>query len=72
LYGQDGKWLFSQFTIADAMFAPIAIRLHSVDYPLKDIEADYMETLYNNKHMQSWIKAGQQETEVITLFESSL
>jgi glutathione S-transferase len=71
-YGQDGKWLFSQFSIADAMFAPIAIRLHKVDYPMKEVEAEYMDTLYNNKHMQQWIKAGREETEVIDLFESSL
>ncbi|MCK5895671.1 MAG: glutathione S-transferase family protein [Cocleimonas sp.] len=71
-YGQDGKWLFSQFSIADAMFAPLAIRLHTVDYPLEAVEAEYIKTLYNNKHMQHWIKAGQEETEVITQFDSSL
>jgi glutathione S-transferase len=71
-YGQDGKWLFSQFTIADAMFAPIAIRLHTVDFPMQDIEADYMNTLYNNKYMQRWIKAGREETEVISQFDSGL
>lgn len=71
-YGQDGKWLFSQFTIADAMFAPIAIRLHTVDFPMQDIEAEYRDTLYNNKYMQQWIKAGREETEVISLFDSSL
>jgi len=68
-YGQDGKWLFSQFTIADAMFAPIAIRLHKVDYPMQEMEAEYMQTLYHNKHMQNWIKAGRAETEVIAQFE---
>jgi glutathione S-transferase len=71
-YGQDGKWLFSQFTIADAMFAPIAIRLHKVDYPMQGIEAEYMDTLYKNKHMQNWIKAGRVETEVLAQFECSL
>jgi glutathione S-transferase len=71
-YGQDGKWLFSQFTIADAMFAPIAIRLHAVNFPMQDSDAEYMETLYNNKYMQQWIKAGREETEVIELFDSHL
>ena len=47
------------------MFAPIAIHLHKIDYLMKDVEAEY------NKHMQSWIKAGREETEV-DLFDSSL
>jgi glutathione S-transferase len=65
LYGQDGKWLFSQFTIADAMFAPIVIRLKHFNIPLEGVEAEYVEMMYNDKYMQQWIKAGQQETEIV-------
>ena len=64
-YGQDGKWLFSQFTIADAMFAPVVIRLKHFNIPLEGVEAEYAEVVYNNKHVQSWIQAGIDETEVI-------
>lgn len=64
-YGQDGKWLFSQFTIADAMFAPVVIRLKHFGIPLEGVEAEYADAVYNNKHVQSWIQAGIEETEVI-------
>ncbi|HIO91658.1 MAG TPA: glutathione S-transferase family protein [Leucothrix mucor] len=68
-YGQDGKWLFSQFTIADAMFAPIVIRFKHFNIPLEDIEAEYVDMVYNSKYMQEWIKAGREETEIIDVDE---
>ena len=65
LYGQDGKWLFSQFTIADAMFAPVVIRLKHFNIPLEGVEAEYVEMVYNDKYMQQWMEAGRKETEII-------
>ena len=64
-YGQDGKWLFSQFTIADAMFAPIIIRFKHFNIPLEGIEAEYVDMVYNNKYLQEWMKSGREETEII-------
>lgn len=69
LYGQDGQWLFSQFTIADAMFAPVVIRLKHFNIPLKGVEADYVEWVYNDKYMQQWMEAGRKEIEVIDVDE---
>ncbi|RTZ66456.1 MAG: glutathione S-transferase [Aquificaceae bacterium] len=65
LYGQDGKWLFSQFTIADAMFAPIVIRFKHFNIPLEGVEAEYVDMVYNNQYIQEWMKAGRKEVEII-------
>ncbi len=71
-YGQDGKWLFSQFTIADAMFAPIVIRFKHFNIPLEGVEAEYVDMVYHNKHIQAWIKTGCEESEIISFDELDL
>lgn len=65
LYGQDGQWLFSQFSIADAMFAPIVIRFKHFNIPLQGVEAEYADYVYHNSHLQRWITSGKEEQEVI-------
>ena len=68
-YGQDGPWLFGRFSIADAMFAPIVIRLKSFNIPLEGIEAEYAEVVYHNQHVRRWMKQGCEETEIISACE---
>ncbi|WP_446809338.1 glutathione S-transferase family protein [Methylomonas sp. 2BW1-5-20] len=65
----SGPWLFGRFTIADAMFAPVALRFHS--YLLetnKDAQA-YVDTVLDCPAVKAWIEAGKLESEVIAAFE---
>jgi glutathione S-transferase len=64
-YGADGDWLFGRFTIADAMYAPVVLRLHGYDVPLSGAAKDYVQHVLGNNHIQAWIEAGGRETEVI-------
>ena len=64
-YGTDGEWLFGEYSIADAMFAPIALRLEGYSIPLAGIEASYVQSVLAQPCISEWIAAGTQETEVI-------
>lgn len=64
-YGAGGDWLFGEFSAADAMFAPVAIRFNGYDVLLDGIEKDYVQTVLNDLDIKSWMEAGGQEKEVI-------
>jgi glutathione S-transferase len=64
-YGKNGEWLFGEYSIADAMFAPIALRFSGYDIPLAGVEADYVKSVLNHPGIVEWMEAGKLETEVI-------
>lgn len=64
-YGSNGKWLFGDYSIADAMFAPVALRFHGYSIPLTGTEKDYVESVLNHPGIVEWIEAGKLETEII-------
>jgi glutathione S-transferase len=64
-FGKAGEWLFGDFSIADAMFAPIALRFHGYGIPLEGIEKEYVQTVLTQPAILEWIEAGKAETEII-------
>ena len=68
-YGVSGPWLFGRFSIADAMFAPVALRFHSYRIETNPEAQAYMETVLNYPAVKDWIEASKLETEVIAAFE---
>jgi len=64
-YGNDGEWLFGQYSIADAMFAPIALRFHGYNIPLDAIEQTYVQSVLNQPGIIEWMTAGKAEQEII-------
>jgi glutathione S-transferase len=65
LAASDGPFLFGRFSIADAMYAPVVLRLWSYQPAVHPTCQDYMEALLALSVLQEWIEAGQAETEVI-------
>lgn len=61
-----GPFLFGQFCIADAMYAPVVNRFISYAVPIDQkndiLIGDYLKTLRNLEVHQKWILAGMQET----------
>lgn len=49
-----GQFLFGDFTISDAMFAPVATRFVSYNVPLSKITEDYVNTIMHHPAMQEW------------------
>lgn len=68
-FGAAGPMLFSGFTIADTMYAPVALRFQTYDVPLDPICAAYVTTLLNLPAMREWVTAAHSETERLEQFE---
>lgn len=64
-YGNNGEWLFGNYSIADAMFAPVALRFYGYSIPLSGIEEEYVASVLNHSAIVEWVEAGKLETEVI-------
>jgi len=64
-YGSGGQWLFGDYSIADAMFAPVALRFSEYGIRLSGVEADYLDSVLQHPGIIEWVEAGRLETEVI-------
>lgn len=65
-FGTDGPWLFGEYSAADAMFAPVAMRFRTYgDTGLGDVARAYAATLVGDPLLQPWIAAAEAETERI-------
>ncbi len=60
-FGDGGPFLFGGFTIADAMYAPVATRFRTYGVPLDAIGSAYVDALYALPAMKEWIAAAMQE-----------
>lgn len=68
-FSVDGEWLFGTFSIADAMYAPIALRFAGYNIPLSGAEASYVQKVIEHPDIVEWIASGKQEKEVIEMDE---
>jgi glutathione S-transferase len=64
-FGEGGEWLFGKYSIADAMFAPIALRFKGYNIPLSGIEESYVNSVLRQPDIIEWVEAGKLEKEVI-------
>ncbi len=70
-HGNAGEWLFGEYSIADAMFAPIALRFDGYSIPLSGVEDAYVKSVLKHPGIVEWVEAGKLETEVIEADEIS-
>ncbi|MDX1432127.1 MAG: glutathione S-transferase family protein [Gammaproteobacteria bacterium] len=64
-WGAGGPWLFGEFSIADCMYAPVALRFQTYGVALGKVERDYVDTVVRLPAMQRWLAAAAEEPEVI-------
>lgn len=64
-YQDQGSFLFGEFSIADAMFAPIVLRFNSYGIEVGSVAREYMQKILSLQPVQSWINAGVIEKEII-------
>jgi len=60
-FAQEGPFLFGPFTIADAMYAPVATRFRTYGIALEPVCRDYVDAIFALAPMQEWIAAAQKE-----------
>lgn len=65
LQQQEGPWLFGQYSVADAMFAPVASRFHTYQIKLPALSQRYVDRTLADAPMQDWYADAQAEEAVI-------
>jgi glutathione S-transferase len=68
-FGADGPWLFGEYTVADAMFAPVVLRLRTYGAHIGESAAQYMATALADDHMRSWLAAAAAESWILEASE---
>ena len=68
-FGDGGPFLFGDFSIADAMYAPIVSRFATYAVELDGAAARYAETILKLPALHAWYSEAQLETEVIASYE---
>jgi glutathione S-transferase len=64
-----GPLLFGHFTIADAMYAPVVLRLRTYAVQLTGACRGYADAILALPAMQAWLADAAAETEIIAAFE---
>lgn len=64
-FGAAGPWLFGSFSIADAMYTPVALRFNTYGIELPADAAAYVTTVTGDRHVADWLRAAQAEPWVI-------
>jgi glutathione S-transferase len=54
-YGAHGPWLFGDYSLADAMYAPVALRFRSYGATLSASAQAYMDTTLGDAPLQQWL-----------------
>lgn len=57
-WGGDGPWLFGEYSIADAFFAPLATRIATYRLPVGDTASAYVAATLNDPTFKEWRAAG--------------
>ena len=69
-FGADGPWLFGEYSVADAMYAPVVLRLRTYGAQrARQRTADYMATVLADAHMRDWLAAAAAESWTIEASE---
>lgn len=56
-----GPWLYGGFSIADAMYAPVALRFASYGATLDPLAQGYVEQWLADAHLQAWLEGAAAE-----------
>lgn len=61
-HAKSGDWLFGKFGIVDAMYAPVALRMHTYGVQLDGPEKEYVYTVLHLPALREWLGAAMLET----------
>jgi glutathione S-transferase len=56
-FGQKGgPWLFGEYSVADALYAPVVLRFNTYGAPQSEAAREYVATTLEDPAMQSWLQ----------------
>lgn len=61
----QGPYLFGDFSLADAFFAPVAFRFVTYGIELEGVAKDYHQAMLNHPAMQEWLADALTETDIV-------
>ena len=64
-FGSSDPWLFGEYSIADAMYAPVVLRFDTYRASLSAAARSYVTTALNDAALQRWVRAAGAEPWVI-------
>ena len=64
-FGEGGPWLYGRWSLADAMYAPVATRFVTYGIHRSGAFDDYISAVFGDADFQQWKQAALAETEVI-------
>jgi glutathione S-transferase len=68
-FGGDGPWLFGEYSVADAMYAPVVLRLRTYGAHLRPASEEYVASVLADPHMRDWLAAAEAESWTIEASE---
>jgi glutathione S-transferase len=68
-YHNGGPFLFGSFSIADAMYAPVALRFETYAVKTEGAAGDYARTLLALPALREWVAAAHTENEQLAHYE---
>ena len=60
-----GPWLFGEFSVADAMYAPVVLRFNTYGAQVSPTAREYMNTVLEDRYVKEWVRAAEQEPWII-------
>ncbi len=68
-HGSGGPWLFGEYSVADAMYAPVVLRMRTYGAQLRETSAAYVGTVLADAHLREWLDAAVAESWTIEASE---
>lgn len=56
-----GPWLFGEFSVADAMYAPVVLRFNTYGAQVSPTAREYMSTALEDRYVKEWVSAAEKE-----------
>jgi len=67
--GGDGDWLFGGFSIADVVFAPVALRFLTYSIDVSELSRRYIDTVRGLDSVKQWTAEAARETETLAFID---
>jgi glutathione S-transferase len=69
-FANRGAFLFGEFSIADAMYAPVASRFRTYGVAIGDVERAYADTLLELPAMREWFASAETEGHALPKYDA--
>jgi glutathione S-transferase len=60
-FGTGGAWLFGEYSVADAMYAPVVLRFNTYGARISQSARWYMASVLEDASLQEWLQGARQE-----------